>query len=69
MKKINLKEKFSKLNEYWSPRVITEMNDYTSGSGGTSEGEPEGLAYKDGYVLVSNTEDPSVAILKSSWAK
>ncbi|GIS36089.1 MAG: hypothetical protein Ct9H90mP7_0970 [Candidatus Neomarinimicrobiota bacterium] len=45
------------------------MNDYTSGSGGTSEGEPEGLAYKDGYVLVSNTEDPSVALLKSSWAK
>ncbi len=28
MKKINLKEKLSKLNEYWSPRVITEMNDY-----------------------------------------
>ena len=45
------------------------MNDYTSGSGGASEGEPEGLAYKDGYVLVSNTEDPSVALLKSSWAK
>ena len=28
MKKINLKEKLSKLNEYWSPRVISEMNDY-----------------------------------------
>ena len=28
MDKINLKEKLSKLNEYWSPRVITEMNDY-----------------------------------------
>jgi len=27
-KKINLKEKFTKINEYWSPRVITEMNDY-----------------------------------------
>ena len=28
MKKINLKQKFSKLLEYWSPRVISEMNDY-----------------------------------------
>ena len=27
-KKINVKEKFTKINEYWSPRVITEMNDY-----------------------------------------
>ena len=56
-------------NPKYDSGSITEMNDYTSGSGGTSEGEPEGLAYKDGYVLVSNTEDPSVALLKSSWAK
>ena len=28
MQKINLKQKFSKLLEYWSPRVISEMNDY-----------------------------------------
>ena len=28
MKKINLEQKFSKLSEYWSPRVISEMNDY-----------------------------------------
>ena len=26
--KINLKEKFSKFSEYWSPKVIAEMNDY-----------------------------------------
>jgi mannose-6-phosphate isomerase-like protein (cupin superfamily) len=26
--KINLKEKFSKFNKHWSPRVIAEMNDY-----------------------------------------
>ncbi len=26
--KINLKEKFSKVTNLWSPRVITEMNDY-----------------------------------------
>lgn len=25
---INLSEKFSKFSEYWSPRVIAEMNDY-----------------------------------------
>ena len=45
------------------------MNDYTGDTAGTSAGEPEGLAYKNGYVLVSNTKDPSVALLKSSWAK
>ena len=26
--KINLKEKFSKFTNHWSPRVIAEMNDY-----------------------------------------
>lgn len=25
---INFKEKFTKFNEHWSPRVIAEMNDY-----------------------------------------
>ena len=27
-KAINLKEKFTKFSEYWSPRVVAEMNDY-----------------------------------------
>jgi len=27
-KKINIKQKFSKLSEYWSPKVLAEMNDY-----------------------------------------
>ncbi|MAP03164.1 MAG: hypothetical protein CMF85_05080 [Candidatus Marinimicrobia bacterium] len=56
-------------NPKYDSGAITEMNDYTSDTAGTSAGEPEGLAYKNGYVLVSNTEDPSVALLKSSWAK
>jgi hypothetical protein len=25
---INLKDKFSKFTEHWSPRVVAEMNDY-----------------------------------------
>ena len=25
---INVKDKFSKFNEHWSPRVVAEMNDY-----------------------------------------
>jgi len=25
---INFKEKFTKFNEHWSPRVVAEMNDY-----------------------------------------
>ena len=28
MKKINLKSKFNKFNDLWSPKVIAEMNDY-----------------------------------------
>tara|TARA_B100001013_G_scaffold274918_1_gene175436 strand:- start:1173 stop:1544 length:372 start_codon:yes stop_codon:yes gene_type:complete len=27
-KKINIKEKLIKINEYWSPKVIAEMNNY-----------------------------------------
>jgi len=27
-KAINFKDKFSKFSEYWSPRVIAELNDY-----------------------------------------
>ena len=26
--KINFNEKFSKFNDYWSPRIIAELNDY-----------------------------------------
>ena len=54
-------------NPKYDSGAITEMNDYTSQTDGESKGEPEGLAYKNGYVLVSNTEDPSVALLKASW--
>ena len=28
MKKINFKNKYSKFTDYWSPKVIAEMNDY-----------------------------------------
>ena len=28
MKKINIKEKFTKFSDQWSPKVIEEMNDY-----------------------------------------
>ena len=27
MKKINLKEKFTKFNDYWSPKIVGELND------------------------------------------
>ena len=27
-KKINIKNKFLNLSEYWSPKVLAEMNDY-----------------------------------------
>ena len=28
--KINFNEKFSKFNDYWSPRIIAELNDLSS---------------------------------------
>ena len=28
MKKINLASKYKKITEYWSPKVVAEMNDY-----------------------------------------
>jgi len=27
-KKINIKQKFSNISEYWSPKILAEMNDY-----------------------------------------
>ena len=27
-KKINIRKKLSKFNDYWSPKVVAEMNDY-----------------------------------------
>ena len=27
-KKINFKQKFIKISDYWSPKVIAELNDY-----------------------------------------
>ena len=47
--------------------VITQLIDYTAVDGASSTGECEGLAVRDGYVLVANTEDPSVCLLKASW--
>ena len=54
-------------NPTWDSGAITQVVDYSTGDG-ESTGESEGLAYKDGYVLVSNTADPSVSLLKASWA-
>ena len=53
-------------NPTWDSGAITQVVDYSTGDG-ESTGESEGLAYKDGYVLVSNTADPSVCLLKASW--
>ena len=56
-------------NPIYDSGAIVELIDYTTEVDGSSQGEPEGLAYKNGYVLVSNTEDPSVCLLKASWAE
>ena len=54
-------------NPTWDSGAIAQFADYSTGDG-ESTGESEGLAYKDLYVLVSNTADPSVCLLKASWA-
>ena len=55
-------------NPTWDSGAIAQLVDY-SRVDGTSVGESEGLAYKNGYVLVSNTADPSVCLLRASWAE
>ena len=55
-------------NPTWDSGEIVQLVDYYTGEG-ESIGESEGLAYKNGYVLVSNTADPSVCLLKASWAE
>ena len=55
-------------NPTWDSGEIVQLVDYSTGEG-ESIGETEGLAYKNGYVLVSNTADPSVCLLKASWAE
>ena len=54
-------------NPVWDSGVITQLIDYTVDDSAESTGECEGLAVRDGYVLVANTEDPSVCLLKASW--
>jgi len=56
-------------NPVYDSGVITQLIDYTVDDTASSTGECEGLAVRNGYVLVANTEDPSVALLKSSWAQ
>ncbi len=55
------------LNPVYDSGAITELDDYTQEEGSMSSGEPEGLHYKNGFVLVANTGDPSVALFKASW--
>ena len=55
-------------NPTWDSGEIVQLVDYSTGEG-ESIGESEGLAYKNGYVLVSNTADPSVCLLKASWTE
>ena len=55
-------------NPTWDSGAIAQLVDY-SRVDGESVGESEGLAYRNGYVLVSNTADPSVCLLKASWAE
>ena len=55
-------------NPTWDSGAVAQFEDYSTGDG-ESTGESEGLAYKNGYVLVSNTADPSVCLLKASWVE
>ena len=54
-------------NPVYDSGAITELNDYTQEENGESVGEAEGLHYRNGFVIVANTTDPSIALLKASW--
>jgi|TARA_B100001540_G_C15203697_1_gene371963 hypothetical protein len=55
-------------NPVWDSGVISQLIDYTLDDSAESTGECEGLAVRNGYVLVANTEDPSVTLLRAAWA-
>ncbi|MAR29936.1 MAG: hypothetical protein CMG24_03260 [Candidatus Marinimicrobia bacterium] len=56
-------------NPVWDSGVISQLVDYTVDDSAESTGECEGLAVRNGYVLVANTEDPSVTLLRAAWAE
>ena len=55
-------------NPVWDSGAISQLIDYTLDDSAESTGECEGLAVRNGYVLVANTEDPSVTLLRAAWA-
>tara|TARA_X000000368_G_scaffold128583_1_gene101078 strand:+ start:103 stop:1347 length:1245 start_codon:yes stop_codon:yes gene_type:complete len=55
-------------NPVWDSGAISQLIDYTVDDSAESTGECEGLAVRNGYVLVANTEDPSVTLLRAAWA-
>ena len=59
--KINFNEKFSKFNDYWSPRIITELNDY----------QFKVVKIKDEFVWHSHTHTDEAFIVLSGemWIK
>lgn len=59
--KINFNEKFSKFNDYWSPRIIAELNDY----------QFKVVKIKDEFVWHSHTHTDEAFIVLSGemWIK
>ena len=59
--KINFNEKFSKFNDYWSPRIIAELNDY----------QFKVVKIKDEFVWHShrNTDEAFIVLNGEMWIK
>ena len=53
-KAINLKEKFTKFSERWSPRVVAEMNDYQFKLAKLKDD------FEKNWYLIKNNEDREV---------
>ena len=59
--KINFNEKFSKFNDYWSPRIIAELNDY----------QFKVVKIKDEFVWHSHayTDEAFIVLAGEMWIK
>ena len=59
--KINFNQKFSKFNDYWSPRIIAELNDY----------QFKVVKIKDEFVWHShrNTDEAFIVLDGEMWIK
>ena len=67
-KKINFKHKYSKFTKYWSPRIISEMNNYQFKLAKPfSENECKILVIEPRGVINTGDEGGDLTINEETW--